>query len=60
MTSLQSVPEQQSQNSELADFANFTELLKKTELPEKFKREVSNSQKREDPISTPGQPPLIN
>ena len=37
MTDLQSVPKQQSWNPELADFVNFTGLLKKTKLPEKFK-----------------------
>jgi len=37
MTDLQPVPEQQSQNPELVDFANFTKLPKKTELLEKFK-----------------------
>jgi len=36
MTDSQSVPEQRSWNPKLADFANFTEILKKTKLPEKF------------------------
>jgi len=34
MTDAQSIPEQQSWNTKLTDFAK---LLKKTELPEKFK-----------------------
>jgi len=33
MTNSESVPKQQLQNPELADFMNFAELLKKTELP---------------------------
>jgi len=36
MRNSQSVREQQLWNPELADVANFTKLLKKTKLPEKF------------------------
>jgi len=37
MTDSQSVPGQRQQNPELADFANFAKLPKKTKLLEKFK-----------------------
>jgi len=36
MTDSQPVPKQQSQNPELADFANFAKLPKKIEPPEKL------------------------
>jgi len=37
MTNSQSAPKQRSWNPELADFANFSKLSKKTKLPQKFK-----------------------
>ena len=36
MTDSQSVPEQQSWNAKLINFPDFSKLLKKTYLPEKF------------------------
>jgi len=36
MTNLQPVPEQKSQNLEIADFMNFVKIPKKTVNPEKF------------------------